>query len=104
MISARFLYRLLEMFPGGLLWAVFVFSIAASFWWPIAVITFVILFDVFWLLRVSYFVFYIIVALREYRRATRTDWYEKVRHEYLNWPEYYPLIFLPTYKEDAAGL
>ena len=104
MISARFLYRLLEMFPGGLLWAVFVFSIAASFWWPIAVITFVILFDVFWLLRVSYFVFYIIVAWREYRRATRTDWYEKLRHEYLNWPEYYHLIFLPTYKEDAAVL
>jgi cellulose synthase/poly-beta-1,6-N-acetylglucosamine synthase-like glycosyltransferase len=104
MISNRTKYRLLEMLPGTLVWAVFAFALIASYAWPVAVVTFVILFDVFWLLRVLYFVFYMIVAWRYYQQALRRDWMGDLQREYPQWPEYHHLIFLPTYKETTEVL
>lgn len=103
-ISNRAKYRFLEIIPGVLLWSTFVFSIILSFTRPLWVIIFIILFDLYWLLRVSYFVFYMIHAWRAYRRDSRRDWYFDLKRDLPDWQKIYHLIFLPTYKEDFAVL
>lgn len=96
-------HRLWEMLPGGLLWTTFLLAFAFSFIAPTAVIIFFIIFDLYWLFRVAYFVFFLFVSWRRYRQTLKKDWVnelqalpgaERIHH----------LIFLPTYKEDLEIL
>jgi cellulose synthase/poly-beta-1,6-N-acetylglucosamine synthase-like glycosyltransferase len=64
---------------------------------------FIILFDMYWVLRVSYFVFLLMVSWRRYRRALRTDWHAKAAAQ-PGFNETYHLVILPTYKEDIEVL
>lgn len=99
-MTDRTKYRLLEMIPGALIWTVLIGSVFFSFTAPLFVIYFVILFDFFWLLRVCYFVFYVLQAWRFYRAAIRRPWFVELKTTYPEWTEYYHLIFLPTYREE----
>src|SRR3989344_905000 len=101
-ISDRTKYRLLEIMPGGLLWSAFVLAIFFSFVEPIYVIYFVIVFDLFWLFRVSYFVFYLLTSWRLYRREVSTPWFIELQKNHPTWTEYYHLIFFPTYREELS--
>ncbi len=91
--------RWCEILPGALVWVTFVISIAFSFWQPLWMIYFVILFDLYWLLRILYFTPFTLLTWRRYRRALKRDWQADAERE----PGYdgvYQLIFLPTYKEE----
>ena len=88
------------MIPGGFLWLTFVLSVILSFTNPLWVITFVILFDLYWLLRVCYFIVYTIHAWRSYRRAIARHWFDDLRRDFPDWQKLYHVIFLPTYRED----
>src|SRR3989344_5059843 len=92
-------YRWLEMIPGSLVWVTFALAIILSFVRPLWVMYFIILFDLYWLFRIAYFLFFLVVSLRRYRRAIRTDWLAKAR-ELPGFGALRHLIFLPTYKED----
>ena len=92
--------RFWEMVPGLLVWGTFLFATTLSFIAPFWAIVFIIIFDLLWLFRVTYFVFYIFLAWRTYRKTMTIDWLartstlpqaEKIHH----------LIFLPTVKEGA---
>lgn len=96
-------YRLLEMIPGFLVWTTFVLAIVLSFVKPIWVIIFIIVFDLYWLLRIGYFIFWLVISWRKYRLAINEDWYKKVR-EIDNWQRIYHLIIFPTYKEPLEVL
>ncbi len=87
-----------RMIPGGLVWLTLLLSILLSFVRPLWMIYFIILFDLYWLLRILYFVPFLITAWVRYRRAIKRDWqaeaercsgYDRVRH----------LVFLPMVKE-----
>ncbi len=97
-LSTQQKYRLFEILPGALLWTVLIGLFALSFVLPLWVIIFIIIYDLFWLFRIVYFSFYLVLSWRKCRKTIKTDWLEKVNalpgHE-----EYYHLIFLPTYKE-----
>lgn len=93
-------YRFLEMVPGGLVWLTLILAVLLSFVWPLGVIYFIIVFDTFWLFRVTYFIFYLIVSWRRYRRDIRTDWFARVQAQ-PGFDGIYHVIFLPTYKEEA---
>ncbi|HWQ99802.1 MAG TPA: glycosyltransferase family 2 protein [Candidatus Methylomirabilis sp.] len=93
--------RFYEIIPGALVWITLTGSVALSFIRPLWMIYFVIVFDVYWLLRVAYYLPFLLVAWWRYRHDMRVDWqskvqgmpgYERVRH----------LVFLPTYKEDLS--
>jgi len=61
-------------------------------------IYFVIVFDIYWVIRVANFAFYLIVAWRRFRRAQATDW--KVEMETLdNWKDKKHVVFLTLYNE-----
>jgi len=95
--------RILEIIPGGLIWATFILGVLFSFIQPLWVIYFIILFDLFWVLRLLYFIFFLLISYRKYRKSTKTDWYTKLR-ELPGWEKHYHLIFLPTYGEPMEVL
>lgn len=91
-------HRRLEIIPGLLVWTTFVFALALSFIRPIWAIYFIIVFDLLWLFRVLYFITYLLIAWRRFRRALKVDWFSRVR-ALPNWERVRHLVFFPTYKE-----
>ncbi len=99
------MYRFLEIFPGALVWITLALSVVLSFVYPTPVVYFIILFDLYWLVKVFYFSFYLVFGWLRLRAFERTPWQEKlIKIEGKNYLDYYHLIFLPTYKEDYAVL
>lgn len=92
-------YRILEMIPGILIWTTFIAGIFFSIYAPLWMIFFAILFDLYWLLRVVYFVIYLSFSWRQYLRDKRVDWMARVQ-EHDQWRRIKHLIFLPTVDED----
>ncbi len=90
--------RLYEIIPAAAVLLTFAAAIILSFAEPLLAIYFIIVYDVYWLVRVSYFVLYLIIAWIRYRRAKKKDWltlaqsqkdFKKIKH----------VIILPTVKE-----
>ncbi|MDP2684914.1 MAG: hypothetical protein Q8P20_07825, partial [bacterium] len=96
-------YRLLEMFPGIMVWGTFVLTISLSFIQPLWAIYFIIVFDVYWIIRIGYMLLFMIISYIRYRQTAKVDWLDKVR-EIEGWNGYYHLVFLPTYKESFEVL
>ena len=94
----RILYRFFETLPGlfsfGALVGVFILSWLA----PVAVALFVIIFALYWLLKVTYLSFHQIASFRQMRKILTIDWLEKLDN-LPKWKGIYHLIVLPTYKE-----
>ena len=59
MLSDYQRYRLYEILPGLSIWVTLVAGILCSFLFPLGVIYAIIIFDVYWVLRVVYFSFYL---------------------------------------------
>ncbi|KKW34403.1 hypothetical protein A3D69_00815 [Candidatus Uhrbacteria bacterium RIFCSPHIGHO2_02_FULL_54_11] len=94
-------YRLVEMIPGGLMWATFILAVLFSFIAPVLAITFIIVFDFYWLFRVVYFVIYLLVSWRKYRKASAEDWFAKLER-LPGWNRLHHIVFLPMYGEDVS--
>lgn len=91
----------MEIIPGALIWLTFVLSIILSFIAPLWVIYFIILFDLYWLFKVVYYIINLVGSWKNYRRANAIDWQEKTA-ALPGREKIYHLIFLPTYREEAA--
>jgi hypothetical protein len=94
-------HRALEMIPGLIAWGVLAIALGLSVFAPVAGIVFIIVFDLYWMLRVYYFVIHVIAAYRSYRNTIRVDWYAKVQ-EIAGWERIHHLIMLPTFQEDES--
>lgn len=96
-------YRLLEIMPGFLVWSTFGILALVSFLQPIAAIYAIILFDLYWLLRISYLMIYVLASWAKCRRAVRDDWNRRLMREFAagekDFHTMWHMIFLPTYKE-----
>lgn len=93
--------RFYEILPGAATWTVLVLAFSLSFLKPLWMVYFIILFDLYWLFRVTYFAPFLISSWWQYKRALKKDWesdarllphYDRIRH----------IVFLPTYKESLA--
>ncbi len=94
-------HRFLEMIPGLFAWGVLAFAFSLSLFAPIAGIIFIIVFDLYWMLRVYYFVIHVIAAYRSYRKTLGVDWYAEVQ-KITGWERLYHVIMLPTLHEDES--
>ncbi|MCH8049161.1 glycosyltransferase family 2 protein [Patescibacteria group bacterium] len=95
--------RFFEILPGFLIWATFFLAIFTSFFAPAIAVIFIIIFDLYWTLRVLYFLFYVIASYRRYKKTLKTDWYAQIR-TLQNWQRVYHVVMLPTYKEELSIL
>lgn len=94
-------FRHLEVIPGLLSWGIILSAIILSFVAPTAAVVFIILFDLYWMLRVFYFIIHVLAAYRQYRKYLNIDWYERVT-ALPQWQEVYHLVLLPTYQEELS--
>lgn len=93
-------YRLYEILPGLLIWVTLVTAVFLSFVRPLWMIYFVIVFDVYWVLKVLNFSFYLTVAWRRFHVARNTDWKKILVDHQKNWHDKKHVIFLTLYNED----
>ncbi|PKL72656.1 hypothetical protein CVV26_00075 [Candidatus Kuenenbacteria bacterium HGW-Kuenenbacteria-1] len=91
-------YRFLEIIPGALTWTTFFVAIIISFIQPIWAIYFIIVFDLYWFFRILYFLVYVFISWRRFRKDIKINWFKKVQI-ISDWEKILHLIFLPSYKE-----
>ncbi len=99
MISNYHRYRLYEMLPGLSIWLTIFLTIILSFAKPLWMIYFILVFDVYWVIRVSYFSFYLFLSWRRFRKAIKINWFEKLKAEFPDWEKRKNVVFLPLYNE-----
>jgi len=99
MLSDYHRYRFYEMLPGISIWLTLIVSVFLSLVKPLWMIYVIIIFDIYWVLRVSYFSFYLILSWWRFRQAVRTNWLTKLQQEFPGWLDKKNVIFLPFYDE-----
>ncbi len=101
MLSAYQRYRLYEILPGASIWLTLIVSLFLAIFKPLWMIYAILVFDVYWVLRVLYFSFYLVLSWHRFRRAVRVDWVARLE-ECPTWQEKINVVFLPVYNEDWA--
>ncbi len=100
-----YLQRSFEILPAFLTWFILVSLFIFSFFLPVWVAIFIIIFDLYWLIKAIIFSFYTIVAYRKTREWQKIDWLYKIKNQkskiknFKNWQGLYHLIIIPTYNE-----
>ncbi|TSC96301.1 MAG: hypothetical protein Athens101410_15 [Parcubacteria group bacterium Athens1014_10] len=91
-------YRILEIIPGALVWMTFILAFLFSYFKPLWAIYFIILFDLYWLIKIVYLQIHLIISWQRFKKTLKINWLERLK-TIKDWPEIYHLIILPTYKE-----
>jgi len=104
----RFLYRFFEILPGFLAWITLILIILLSFLAPVAVAVFIIIFDIYWLIKTIYLSLHLRQAFKKLQENLKINWLERLARlpiaDYQlptvrSWQDIYHLIILPRYKE-----
>jgi cellulose synthase/poly-beta-1,6-N-acetylglucosamine synthase-like glycosyltransferase len=107
--------RFFEMVPGILAWLTLIFMVLFSWLLPVWISIFIILFDIYWVLKTVYLSLHLRATFSEMRRVMKIDWLAEIRGEFpeggavvaadaasRNRPtlaEIYHLVILPMYDE-----
>lgn len=92
-------YRIYEILPGLSIWSILLLSLILSAIKPLWMIYAIIIFDIYWVIKVANFSFYLLVAWRRFRIIRCEDWRDRLFHEVPNWAEKKHFIFLTLYNE-----
>lgn len=106
----KLLYRALEILPGLVSWLTLIVLVLLSGIRPVWVALFIIVFDLYWLLRTIYLFVFLKVSYDKMKKRLATDWMVKL--DQLNpkkysislesWRDIYHIVFLPMYKESES--
>ncbi|MFY9493105.1 MAG: glycosyltransferase family 2 protein [Minisyncoccia bacterium] len=94
----RKIYRALEIMPGALAWGTLIGLVLLSVYQPAAAAVFIILFDVYWFVKVLYLSLHLRSGYRRLKENLKVDWWSKLS-ERPDWEDYWHLVILPMYKE-----
>lgn len=72
--------RTLEVIPGILTWLTLIGMVVLSFWLPIWVATFIIVFDIYWILRTIFIAYYSVEGYKKLNQGKRIDWWERCQN------------------------
>ncbi|HWA64637.1 MAG TPA: hypothetical protein VG866_02215 [Candidatus Paceibacterota bacterium] len=107
--SERRLYRFFEILPGLLAWLTLAAVIAISFWAPVFAAFFIIVFDIYWLIKTIYLSLLTRTSFTYMRRHMKVDWPARLETAGENpllpdvrWQDIYHLVVLPVYNEPYA--
>lgn len=96
-------YRFLECIPATVVWGTLIAVIVLSFVQPLVMIMVAVAFDLYWLLRVWYFIIYLTYSWNQYRKQRTIRWMHRVR-TLPQWEQYHHIVFLPMVDESIAVL
>jgi hypothetical protein len=99
MLSDYQRYRWYEIVPGLTIWLTLIGSVFLSFWKPLIMTYVVIIFSVYWVLRVGYFALYIIISWFRFHKAVKEAWFEKLKDKFPEWRNKAQVVFLPIANE-----
>ena len=113
-----YIQRSVEMLPGIITWSFLIGSFYLAFKLPFAIAIFIIIFDLYWMVKVFYITVFIIFGYRRIRIWEKIDWLEKCEKlayrgsassmeaepPQANWREIYHLVIIPTYREGIEVL
>ncbi len=92
--------RFFEILPGASAWITLLGLVFFSWKFPIWVVLFIILFDLFWLLKTIYLFFYLQHSFSKLRKNTAIDWRAKLESEKSGeWEKLWHIVMFPMYKE-----
>jgi cellulose synthase/poly-beta-1,6-N-acetylglucosamine synthase-like glycosyltransferase len=101
----RMLFRFFEMLPGIITWLTFFLAVFLSWYKPVLVSGFVIIFAIYWFARNIYFSFHLSGCYKKMAENEKTDWLAKLDQLRTgNWREIYHLVIIPMYKEPLTVL
>ncbi len=103
----RRLFRFLEILPGVLSWATIFIVIFLSWQRPIWVAFFIIVFDIYWLLKTLFLSLHQRTSFDRIRKNLKADWLKRLdrlriencKLKIENWSDVCHLVILPMYKE-----
>jgi len=94
-------YRIYEILPGLSIWLTLILGVVLSFVKPLWMIYFILVFDVYWVLRVAYFSIYLILSWFRFRKSVKIDWLKLLNEKFPAWFEKKKnVVFLPLYNEE----
>ena len=91
------LFRFLEMVPGLLAWLTLGGMVLASWLAPVEAAIFIILFDLYWLVKTVYLSLHLRGNWKRLKHHVRTNW--RVRLENIKYDHIWQVVILPFYKE-----
>ncbi len=104
----RRLYRFFEILPGSLAWGTLLAVVLFSFVAPVGVAIFIILFDIYWLIKTIFLSWHLRSAFRQLRQNMKVNWSSRLVQlspadyqlsSIKSWQDIYHLVVLPMYKE-----
>jgi len=93
----RLIFRVLEIIPGLAAWATLLGMVLASWLAPIGAAIFIILFDLYWLVKTIYLSVHLRGNWKRITHNLKIDWRERV--DKLKWDHVWQVVILPFYKE-----
>lgn len=97
------LKRIFEIIPGLLTWTTILGLFILAFIKPLWVAIFVITFDLYWVIRISYLTSLLVFAYRRLEREKKLDWFAAARKldaaDNLSVDNIYHAVLFPVYKE-----
>ncbi len=94
--------RFFEIIPGALAWLTLILMVFLSWLHPVFISIFIILFDIYWLLKTIYMSLHLRATFSEMRRVMKVDWLAKLKAfqaERPDAPHVKHLVILPMYNE-----
>ena len=101
--------RFFEMLPGILAWLTLIFMFLFSWLLPVWVSIFIILFDIYWVMKTVYLSLHLRATFMEMRRVMKVNWLAKIREEmpdatagdaaHPSLDDIHHLVILPMYDE-----
>jgi len=100
-----FRVRLWEIIPGLLTWLTIILLFVFSFTAPYAVATIVMIYAIYWLIRIFIMTSFLVAGFIRYRKEIAIDWLARLQADFPGrWNELYHMAIVPTYKEDISIL
>jgi cellulose synthase/poly-beta-1,6-N-acetylglucosamine synthase-like glycosyltransferase len=91
-------YRFFEILPGALSWLTLILIVVLSWGVPAAVSIFIILFDIYWLLKTVYMSFHLRSTYVAMRKNLTVKWLDKLK-EVKDWESVHHLVIFPFFNE-----
>ncbi len=93
-------YRFFEILPGTLAWLTLLLIVLFSWRLPVFASVFIILFDVYWLLKTIYLSLHLRSTFSAMKANLKIDWFSKLKAEHSEaWGKIHHLVVLPMYRE-----
>jgi len=101
----RKLTRLWGIIPGIATWGTFVTLVVLAIVNPFALSMVVILFAIYWLVRIFIITYFLVYGYISYSQARKIDWYQRLITDFPDqYHQYFHLAIVPSYKEDISIL